>query len=355
VVSRDVIRMGKTTDLLEMMKAVGWPLERAQMVIVERLDDLPAIQTTPDERERFDRGEPLLIRFQAFGLRPERSSGGQVTDDIEKQINVAFNVNVFVIFERLWHLVPLRDGRNVRNWANQEAAQNFIFDKELLPLPWPEGDYRATGKHRRRLIDKAWRDGQRTKFLRCLYPSSSTLRREIAEWAKGFRGQRKDVIAEEIRFLKTQFVALNMCRERAREFRRIENEISESMRQDRDAELVLDPKLAEVAAGLNHPIDAGAVFPAVYAGDFDPRLIFHRLASLKGFEFVRDIGRIVRRQSEPMSPAQLIEQIECRRQHLKEHPEMFSERRHPELMSGREFLLYAYKICEDQCAEYLAR
>jgi hypothetical protein len=146
-----------------------------------------------------------------------------------------------------------------------------------------------------------------------------------------------------------------MCRERAREFRRIENEISESMRQDRDAELVLDPKLAEVAAGLNHPIDAGAVFPAVYAGDFDPRLIFHRLASLKGFEFVRDIGRIVRRQSEPMSPAQLIEQIECRRQHLKEHPEMFSERRHPELMSGREFLLYAYKICEDQCAEYLAR
>ncbi|CKZ90131.1 Uncharacterised protein [Mycobacterium tuberculosis] len=34
---------------------------------------------------------------------------------------------------------------------------------------------------------------------------------------------------------------------------------------------------------------------------------------------------------------------------------MFSERRHPELMSEREFLLYAYEIYEGQCAAYLAR
>jgi hypothetical protein len=299
--------------------------------------------------------EPLLVRANAFGMRPEQSSGGQVIDNIEKQINDAFSVNVFVIFERLRRLVPLRDGENVRNWADQEAAQNFVFDKELLPLPWPERDHRTTGKHRRRLIDTAWRNGQRQKFLRCLYPSGGTLRREIAAWAEGFRGQRKDVIAEEIRFWKTQFVALNMCRERAREFRCIENELSKSMQREPDAEGFLDPKQAEVAAGFNHPIDAGAVFPAAYAGDFDPKLMFHRLASLKGFEFIRDIGRIARRQSEPLSPAQIIEQMECSRQHLKEHPEVFSERRHPELMSGREFLLYAYKICEDQCVAYPSR
>ena len=83
--------------------------------------------------------------------------------------------------------------------------------------------------------------------------------------------------------------------------------------------------------------------------------MFHRLASLKGFEFVRDIGRIARRQSAPLSPAQFIERIERSRQHLEEQSEMFSERRHPELMSGREFLLYAYKNYEDQCAAYLAR
>jgi len=138
------------------------------------------------------------------------------------------------------------------------------------------------------------------------------------------------------------------------EFRCIENEISQSMRQDPDAERDLDPKQAEVAAGFNHPIDAGAVFPAVYAGDFDPRLMFHWLASLKSFDFIRDIGRIARKQSAPLSPAQIIERIERSRQHLKEQPEMFVERQHPELMSGREFLLYAYKICEDQCAAYLA-
>jgi hypothetical protein len=56
-----------------------------------------------------------------------------------------------------------------------------------------------------------------------------------------------------------------------------------------------------------------------------------------------------------LSPAQFIERIERSRQHLEEQPEMFSERRHPELMSGREFLLYAYKNYEDQCAAYLAR
>src|SRR5579864_2518465 len=106
-----------------MMKAAGWPSQRAQIVIVERFDDLPAILATPNERERFDRGEPLLFRAQAFGLRPVRSSGGQVADDIEKQINDAFAVNVFVIFERLRRLVRLRDGKNVRNWANQEARK----------------------------------------------------------------------------------------------------------------------------------------------------------------------------------------------------------------------------------------
>lgn len=357
-VSREAIRRGRAAYPpqvpLKIKMAAGWPAQSLQGMIVDSLDDPLPIQATPEERERFDRGEPLLVRANMVGMRTERSSGGQFADDIEKQIKDAFAVNVFVIYERLRHLVPLRDGKNVRNWADQEAAQNFIFDKELLSLPWPERDHRTTGKSRRHLVDTAWRNGQRQKFLRCLYPGSR-LRREIAAWAEDFRGKRKDLIEEEIRFQKTQFVALNMCRERAREFRRIENKISKSMRQDPNAEEVLDPKQAEVAAGINHAIDAGAVFPAVYAGNFDPKVMFHRLASLKGFEFIRDIGRIARRQSAPLSHAQFIERIERSRQHLEEQPEMFSERRHPELMSGREFLLYAYKIYEDQCAAYFAR
>lgn len=357
-VSGEAIRKGRAAYPpqvpLKIKMAAGWPAQSLQGMIVDSLDDPLPIQATPEERKRFDRGEPLLVRANIVGMRTERSSGGQVADDIEKQIKDAFAVNVFAIYERLRHLVPLRDGKNVRNWADQEAAQNFIFDKELLSLPWPERDHRTTGKSRRHLIDTAWRNGQRQKFLRCLYPGSR-LRREIAAWAEDFRGKRKDVIEEEIRFQKTQFVALNICRERAKEFRFIESEISKSMRQDPVADGFLDPKQAAVAAGFNHPIDAGAVFPAVYAGDFDPKLMFHRLASLKGFEFIRDIGRIARRQSAPLSHAQFIERIERSRQHLEEQPEMFSERLHPELMSGREFLLYAYKICEDQCAAYLAR
>ncbi|MGX9947925.1 hypothetical protein ACTG4Q_36130 [Bradyrhizobium denitrificans] len=357
-VSGEAIRKGRAAYPpqvpLKIKIAAGWPAQSLQGMIVDSLDDPLPIQATPEERERFDRGEPLLVRANMVGMRPERSSGGQVADDIEKQIKDAFAVNVFVIFERLRYLVPLRDGKNVRNWADQEAAQNFIFDKELLPLPWPERDHRTTGKRRRRLIDTAWRNGQRQKFLRCLYPSKR-LRREIAAWAEGFREKRKDVIEEEIRFQKTQFVALNMCRERAKEFRFIESEISESIRREPDGDGFLDPKQTAVAAGFNHPIDAGAVFDAVYAGDFDPKLMFHRLASLKGFEFVRQLGRFARGQPTTSSPVQLAEQVERSRQHLNEQPEMFSERLHPELMSGREFLLYAYKNYEDQCAAYLAR
>ena len=348
-VSGEAIRKGRAAYPpqvpLKIKMAAGWPAQSLQAMIVDSLDDPLPIQATPEERERFDRGEPLLVRANMVGMRTERSSGGQVADDIEKQIKDAFAVNVFVIYERLRHLVPLRDGKNVRNWADQ----NFIFDKELLSLPWPERDHRTTGKSRRHLIDTAWRNGQRQKFLRCLYPGSR-LRQEIAAWAEDFRGKRKDVIEEEIRFQKTQFVALNMYRERAKEFRFIESEISKSIRREPDGDGFLDPKQAAVAAGLNHPIDAGAVFPAVYAGDFDPKLMFHRLASLKGFEFIRDIGRMARRQSAPLSHAQFIERIERSRQHLEEQPEMFSERLHPELMSGREFLLYAYAIFEGQCA-----
>jgi hypothetical protein len=80
VVSREAIRTGKTTYPppvpLEMMIDAGWPSERSQMVIVKSLDDPVEIQATPEERERFDRGEPLLVRANAFGMRPERSSGG---------------------------------------------------------------------------------------------------------------------------------------------------------------------------------------------------------------------------------------------------------------------------------------
>jgi hypothetical protein len=305
-VSREAIRKGRAAHPpqvpLKIKMAAGWPAQSLQGMIVDNLDDPLPIQATPEERERFDQGEPLLVRANMIGMRTKRPSGGQVADDIEKQIKDAFAVNVFVIYERLRHLVPLRDGKNVRNWADQEAAQNFIFDKELLSLPWPERDHRTTGKSRRHLIDTAWRNGQRQKFLRCLYPGSR-LRREIAAWTEDFRGKRKDVVEEEIRFQKTQFVALNMCRERAKEFRFIESEISESIRREPDGDGFLDPKQAAVAAGFNHPIDAGAVFPAVYAGDFDPELMFYRLASLKGFEFVRQLGRIARGQFATSSPA----------------------------------------------------
>ncbi len=357
-VSGEAIRKGRVAYPpqvpLKIKIAAGWPAQSVQGMIVDSLDKPIAIQATAEERERFDRGEPVLVRASMVGMRPERSSGGQVADDVEKQINNAFAVNVFVIFERLRNLVPLRDGKNVRNWADQEAAQNFIFDRELLPLPWPERDHRTTAKRRRLLVDTAWRNGQRQKFLRCLYPSGP-LRREIAAWAEGFRGQRKDAIEEAIRFQKTQFFALNVCRERAQEFRRIEAKISKSIRQEPDKDAPLDPEQAAVVTGLNHPIDAGAVFPAVYAGNFDPRLMFHRLASVRSFGFVRDMGRIARGQSTPLSPAQFLERIESSRRHLEEKPEMFSDRAHPELMSGREFLFHAFGLCKAQRAHYLGR
>jgi hypothetical protein len=119
-------------------------------------------------------------------MRAEQPSGGQPNDDIEKRIKNAFAVNVFVIFERLRHLVPLRDGKNIRNWADQRAAQDFIFDKELLPLPWPAHDYRKTDKRRRDLMDTGWRNGQRQQFLQCLYPSGKTLRRRSRPGRRAF-------------------------------------------------------------------------------------------------------------------------------------------------------------------------
>lgn len=164
----------------------------------------------------------------------------------------------------------------------REAAQNFIFDKELLSLPWPEGDHRTTGKRRRRLIDTAWRNGQRQIFLRLPVSGQQAAPGRSRPGRMAFAASA-NVVEEEIRFQKTQFVALNMCRERAKEFRFIESEISKGMRQDPVGDGFLDPKQAAVAAGFNHPIDAGAVLPAVYAGDFDPELMFYRLASLKGF------------------------------------------------------------------------
>ncbi|MBC9884111.1 hypothetical protein G8O24_43465, partial [Bradyrhizobium sp. INPA01-394B] len=50
-----------------------------------------------------------------------------------------------------------------------------------------------------------------------------------------------------------QFVALNMCRERAKEFRFIESEISESIRREPDGDGFLDPKQAALAAKALRP------------------------------------------------------------------------------------------------------
>jgi hypothetical protein len=351
MLSRDALLSGKMAFPPKippaMLAKVGWP-PQTWIGSPDDFDPMPVVMY-PDERERFDRGEPILVRPNPVGLRPKPSSGGQATDDIERHINDAFAVFVFVTFERLRHLVPLRDGKNVRNWADQEAAQDFIFERELLPLPWPEHDHRTTYKRRRDLLDTAWRNGQRPKLLRRFYPSRQ-LRKEIAIWAERFRDKRRQEIEQEIRFLKTQFVSLNLCRGRAREFRRTEAAISKFMQQHRDDDTYPNQALMEVAAGFNLRVDLGDVAPAAYAGDFDPRPIFLRLASLRSFEFFRQLGKAARGNVPEFSPGTFVERIAESRHVLNEQPELLAERRHPELMSGREFQLYAYVAYERQRA-----
>jgi len=361
--SLEALRSGKLVLPLTipppMQAMVGWP-PQVWFLSSEDLDLMPG-KMWPEERERFDRGEPVLIRLKPIGLRSSMPNGGQPKDDIEEQAGDAFAVGVFVIFERLRYLVPLRDGKNVCNWLNQEAAKDAIFKRELLPLPWPASDYRKTDKERLDHIDTAWsvgkrwdfkkRNGQRRKILGRLYPCRpGQLRDEIAIWADSYRNKRRQEIEEEIRFLKTQFVSLNLCRERAREFRRAENEISKFISEHQDDDKNPDRALMEAAAGFNLRVDLGDAAPAAYAGDFDPRLIFLRLESIRSFEFIQQLGKTARGNVPEWSPGTFAEHIAESRQVLNDAPELLSERRHPELMSGREFLLYAYAAYERQRA-----
>lgn len=358
VVSLDAFLSGKTPPKIPpaMLAAAGSPpailAAAGSPARFVKMDQLPPVEMSPEERERFDRGEPLLVRLTITGLRPKRSSGGQVRDDIERHINDAFAVFVFVIFERFRHLIPLRDGKNVRNWANQEVANDFIFERELLPLPWPKQDHRSTDKDRRSLIDTAWRNGQRPKLLRRFYPGRQQ-RKEIAIWAKRFSGKRRQEVEEEIRFQKTQFVSLNLCRERAREFRRAENEISEFFREHQDDDAYPGQALTEATLGFNQLVDLGDVAPAVYAADFDPRPIFHRLESLRSFDFFRQLGIAARGNVPELSPGMFGEFIAESRRCLNEDPQLFTERRHPELMTGREFMFYAYVAYERRLGRFV--
>ena len=141
VVSAKAMREGMGTYRphvpLEMKTAAGWPARHLPGLVLDSLDDLLPIQATPEERERFDRGEPILVRMSVCGMRAEQPSGGQPTDDIEKRIKNAFAVNVFVIFERLRYLVPLRDGKISATGRIRGRRRTSSSTKSCCRFPGP--------------------------------------------------------------------------------------------------------------------------------------------------------------------------------------------------------------------------
>ncbi|WP_291715750.1 hypothetical protein [Bradyrhizobium sp.] len=70
-VSGEAIRKGRAAYRrgfrLKIKMAAGWAAQSLQGLSVDSLDDPLAIQATPEERERFDRGEPLLVRANMVG------------------------------------------------------------------------------------------------------------------------------------------------------------------------------------------------------------------------------------------------------------------------------------------------
>jgi len=314
-------------------------------VLLDRLDDLDhfGVKTviSLQDREKFNRGEPLLLSAGVFGHRPPRPSGGRFDDELEKHIKAASAVNFFAICKRLQHLIPLRNGlrrtaraAQQRKWAPAKVPLNIVYD-ELLELPWPRSDHRVSDDGRLGMMTTMQKEGrQRANWTRLFVCDDLTS--DIERWAAGMSGKSRSEIETEIRFQKTQFVSLNRCRARAEEFRTTENEVCDRLRRDQDAQLHQMMTLVG-----DNALELDALLPAVYAGDFDPRPIWFRLSGITGFALLRELGRIARGQSPTVEPALLAKRIEACCDGLAGNPGLFCVSKHPHLMSGREFALHA--------------
>ena len=271
----------------ELLNTAGEPAETIQRLLID-LEELPFVSLTHEQERQFKNGQPVLIRFGIEPHREKRSSGGQVKDLSEKQINVGLATTVYIVVERLRHLMYFRDQRK---FASVNDHRDVAFG--LLAEMWPRADnLRLTREKRINHLETLWNKGRRPQVWSQLYPVKD-INKKIESWATSFENVSKERLIQEIAFQQRLVLGLLHCEIRAEVFRKTISKISDKVSKSSE-ESKGDRAILAGVHPEHHCLHAD-VLPAAFAGDINPSNLFQNLESYREFfDTMRLIGSVSR-------------------------------------------------------------
>ncbi|MBU0782756.1 MAG: hypothetical protein KJ798_04550 [Gammaproteobacteria bacterium] len=268
----------------ELLNTAGEPAETIQRLLVD-LEELPFVSLSYEQERQFKNGQPVLIRFGIEPHREKRSSGGQVKDLGEKQINVGLATTVYIVVERLRYLMYFRDQRK---FTSVNDHRDVAFG--LLAEMWPRADnLRLTREKRINHLETLWNKGRRPQVWSQLYPVKN-INKKIESWATSFENVSKERLIQEIAFQQRLVLGLLHCEIRAEVFRKTISKISDKVSKSSE-ESKGDRAILAGVHPEHHCLHAD-VLPAAFAGDINPSNLFQNLESYREFfDTMRLIGR----------------------------------------------------------------
>jgi len=273
------------------LTAVGESKESIQRVIASH-DELAIFSVSREQEQQFSQGKPILIHPTFFAQTQKRASGGQRSTQTEEHVKNALATTVYVVVERLRHLLLIQNKITYKNVADErDMVMRFLAEC------WPEGDVRRIQDIEPRLkhMQTLWEKGRRPEIWKEFFSDDFLKATLNPNSFNRFTKESNDSnrLNQEINFQRSLILALLHCELRAATQRQTLSKVSDKMANGHE-ENKGDRTLLGGVHPAHHcfPVD---VLPAAFAGDLNPSDLFPNLISAnEHFEVMNLVGRLHR-------------------------------------------------------------
>ncbi|MET3105431.1 hypothetical protein AAKU58_000240 [Oxalobacteraceae bacterium GrIS 1.18] len=269
--------------------AAGESEESIQRAIVSP-DQLENFNLSKNQQQQFLLGEPILLHVAIFEQSQPQASGGQRNTPIEKHIKIAAAATLYVVVERLNHLLSIRDGIEYESKVSmRDITMRFVAEYCLEDVVQLKPEIEHTIRHLRTLWEKGRRPEIRGKF----YSIEAMERFQDYICDCQFSTSSKPILNQEIDFQRSLIHSLLQCELRSATLRQTLSNVSDKIAGNHPESKGDRALLAGVHQQEHYyPVD---VLPAAFAGDFNPAELFPNLHSASDhFEVMIRIGRLHR-------------------------------------------------------------
>jgi len=255
-------------------------------------DELSHLSLTQRQRSDFLKGRPLLIKAIFDKCRNKQKSGGQSYDKIEARVSMELKANTFLVVERLRLL--LKKNKKRRHTSVGSARDQIILE---LARDWKLADTSAPDeKACLKIFNTRMEHGRKSDWE--LWFPNADMKSHLRSYLARFDKSTNLEIEQEIRFQKSLVLSLTKCQIRATRLRRTSNDIGKLLRNGQEE----GPGARDSLAATTHEeyVAMDELYPAAFAGDFNPAILFPVHNYTDGlFDMMRIAGKYYRGYTQP--------------------------------------------------------